>query len=256
MPTGPARNGGLSPRSRKPPRRSRRSGASSTRGSPTCSTGPRGGSRRPSPSPSRSATPWAASTCRSSVATRPPPTVWPGSSRPTAGTACGGRSAKRGSGPTSRCPSLNRRPSPRPPLLGRIWPAVLRLVPVVPVVPVTQNTYYNTTTPTVGGVVGGWGSLLKTPQTWGVRLGLGHGLGRQGAPPPWHDDSSWSPRLLQARGRDDKLDVMQTWIERAGGWLSGDQAQLPSDLPDCLARRELLRHCKSLGVQVCMGYRA
>jgi hypothetical protein len=49
---------------------------------------------------------------------------------------------------------------------------------------------------------------------------------------------------------------VQAWLAEAGGWLSGDQAQLPGDLPDCLARRELLRHCKNLGVQVSMGHRA
>jgi predicted P-loop ATPase len=110
--------------------------------------------------------------------------------------------------------------------------------------------------PNGGGGGGGVGVPPEASPDLGGQTGTGTRTGTPRGTPPWHFDPAWSPRLLQARSREDKLDVVQAWLAEAGGWLSGDQAQLPGDLPDCLARRELLRHCKNLGVQVSMGHRA
>jgi hypothetical protein len=62
---------------------------------------------------------------------------------------------------------------------------------------------------------------------------------------------SYTTRWDAAQTRAAKLGVMRAWCAQAGGWLSGDMAELPGDLPDCLALNEMLRHCRNLGVKVC-----
>jgi hypothetical protein len=69
-------------------------------------------------------------------------------------------------------------------------------------------------------------------------------------PPPWHHDASWSPRFLKARTHEERLDLLRQWVAAAAGRMVNDAtAELPN-LPAGLARNELLRQCRNLGVRV------
>ena len=75
-------------------------------------------------------------------------------------------------------------------------------------------------------------------------------MDRMDPTPSWHVHHAWSPRFLKARTHEERMDLLRQWVAAAGGRMVNDAtAELP-DLPACLARNDLLRQCRNLGVRV------
>jgi predicted P-loop ATPase len=113
----------------------------------------------------------------------------------------------------------------------------------------SELSYEDTTPSEVGNARGGGGWRVHTGASSDL---VGHtGTGTPtGTPPPWHHDHAWSPRFLKARTHEERLDLLRQWVAAAAGRMVDDSmAELPN-LPAGLARNELLRQCRNLGVRV------
>jgi hypothetical protein len=92
--------------------------------------------------------------------------------------------------------------------------------------------------------VSGLGKTPQTPQT---------PQGHDTAPPAWTDDRAWSPRFLAAKGLPERRLVLAEWVAAAGGRVRDEGGALAAELPELpngLARAELLRRCAELGVGI------